>query len=240
MFSSSVMLPFSLIFASCERQTQDSWKSEYLFRILHEYWLVTILIRKCFRLFFFCTEIPHISSERENNISSSMCVTWSLLRHKMAASKGLLSSLLASAGSLISVPAQWFLALLLKGFQLGLFSGGNQRAIDRNRKVNVGAQFNGGRTQQRYLLFRAMCSVEIKDLFHHDALSMCWASRVEVVCWVAFRLYKWEYARRHSKISSLVKNTRGSACLGPRIELWSCSAAFNLLCLIGTLGQSVK
>lgn len=47
---------------------------------------------------------------------------------------------------------------------------GNQSTINRNRKVNMGAQFNGGRTQQRYLLFRAVCSVEIQDLFQHDAL----------------------------------------------------------------------
>lgn len=56
--------------------------------------------------FLFCTEIPHISLGRESKVSSSMCVKWSLLSHKMVASKGLLSSLLASAGSLIPVPVQ--------------------------------------------------------------------------------------------------------------------------------------
>lgn len=101
MFSSSVTLPSSLIFASCEQQIAES-----LFHTVHEYWLVTTLIRKCFRVCFFVLhrDPSYFLRERKQSFQFRVCdvvITQSQ-------NGGLKRSPVRSLGSLISVPVQIF------------------------------------------------------------------------------------------------------------------------------------
>ena len=106
------------VYNSWTASTKDSWKSEYFFHTVHEYWLIETFIRKCgVFFFFFHTEIPHICSGGKTKVFSSSCPTLSFqLVTKWRSEKIFCEISQSSSGLLISIPVQWFLEFLPKVF----------------------------------------------------------------------------------------------------------------------------